>query len=92
MATVIERDRPAGGVLIERNDSAAGWAVAAVIIIAILAVGAFVWARYYSTPGYTTPANNSVNVSVPGNTTPDTGGNTTQTPTGGTQPQTGTTY
>ena len=93
MATVIERERPVGGgVLIER-DSGTGWAVAAVVIIALLAVGAFVWARYYSAPA--PAAQNpgaSINVTLPqtggtgetqntGGSGSQSGGNNTQTPT-----------
>ncbi len=89
MATILERERPSG-VLIERQDESTGWAVAAVIIIALLAVGAFVWARYYATP---TPAQTNTpgtNINV---TLPQSGGaQAPQTPSGATQPQTNTTY
>jgi hypothetical protein len=62
-------------MLIERSDNGAGWAVAAVIIIAVLAVGAFVWARYYSAPA-AQPATtgSSINVSLPSSDTGSTGG------------------
>ncbi len=98
MATVIERERPVERSSYIERDSGSGWAVAAVILIAVLAVGAFMWARYYQAPAATqtqTPGAN-INVTLPqaggssdngtgGNTSGNASGNTTPTPTGGTQ-------
>jgi len=87
MATVIEREveRPSRRVIVEReSDSGAGWAVALIVLLAVLAVLAFAWVRYRAAP---TPAGNtapSINVSVPAAQTPATGGAT-----GGATPGTG---
>ncbi|HEY6020265.1 MAG TPA: hypothetical protein VIY48_10285, partial [Candidatus Paceibacterota bacterium] len=68
MATVIER--PADRVverreIVERTDSGAGWAIALMVLVALLVAG-FVWARYYRAPA-AAPATTgtSVNVSLP---------------------------
>ena len=62
------------------NDSgAAGWAVALIVLIAVI-VGGFVWYRYYSVPQEPAPDNTNINITVPTPTTGDTtgtGGNTT---------------
>lgn len=68
MATVIERerttDRPA---YVDRGDSGAGWAVALVLIVAVLAVGLFVWARYRGvSPATPNTGGSNINVTVPG--------------------------
>lgn len=83
MATVIERERPVDrGVIVERDDS--GWAVALIVVVAMLAIGAFVWARYYSAPAPVQQAPGA-NIEV---TLPQTGG--TQPSSQGTMPGGGT--
>jgi len=86
MATIV--NNPSGGPserVIDRTDSGAGWAVALVVLIAVI-VGLFVWYRYRVTPGVPSTGTENVNVTVPasgggggtgGNTGGSTGGGTT---------------
>jgi hypothetical protein len=70
--------------MIERSsDDSAGWAVAVIILLAVVAVAGFLWMRYYSAPAV--PASNggtNINVTLPESQS--------QTP-GATTPQQGTT-
>lgn len=82
MATVIERERPVDrGVIVERDDS--GWGVAAIIILAVLIVGAIIWARYYNAAAPASTPNN-INVTLPSTPGPSqsTGGTGQNNPTG----------
>lgn len=61
------------------NDSgAAGWAVALIILLAVI-VGGFVWYRYYGVPQTSASDTNTINVTIPAPVTGGTtgGGNTT---------------
>ncbi len=59
-----------------------GWAVAVIVLLAIVAIGGFFLMRYYGAPAATTPVNTesntpgsaNINVTLPANT--DNGGNT----------------
>ncbi len=90
MVTVLENPnvpRAERTTMIERNDDSAGWAVAIIILLAVVAVAGFLWMRYYSAPA--APASNggtNINVTLPesqtqtpGAATPEQG--TTPTPT-----------
>lgn len=77
MTTVV--NNPGGGTTerVVESSSGAGWAVAVIILLAIVAIGGFVWVRYYGVPGAAAPATNSggtnINVTLPP-ATPDSGG------------------
>ena len=60
-----------------QDSNAAGWAVAVIVLLAVIA-GGFVWLGYYGTGPTSTPDNNiNVTVPVPGTGGTDTGsGNT----------------
>jgi hypothetical protein len=71
MATIVNNPGPSERV-VERTsgDATAGWAIAIIILIAIV-IGAFAWVRYHGAPyapSTGTPAGGSanINVSVPG--------------------------
>ncbi len=60
--TVIERDR---------GDSSAGWAVAVVVLIAVIAVAGFAWVRYRGAAAPAPASNPVIQVNVPaGNPAP----------------------
>lgn len=72
MATIINTPGNSDGA----DNSMMGWAVAVIILLVVIVVGAYVWVNYRPAPE-TTPANNeennggaSVNITIPG-----TGGN-----------------
>ncbi len=60
MATVINNPQPER--IIERQDSGAGWAVAVIVLVAVV-IGLFFWVRYYRQVA--APAANSINVTIP---------------------------
>jgi hypothetical protein len=66
---------------VERSDSS-GWAVAVIVLILVIGVGAFVWARYYRAPAQapSSTGGSNINVTVPP-PTGGTGGGTTPPPT-----------
>ena len=71
----------------ERNDSsAAGWAVAVIVLLGVVLFGVFVWPGIARTPAgnASTPGNIDVNVRLPQGQQGQQG---TQNPTGGTQQQ-----
>ena len=70
MVTVVNSPGPGS---VERADSGAGWAVAVIILLVVLAVGAFAWMRYNGAPA--APARDggaNINVTLP-DVTPDGG-------------------
>ena len=83
MATIV--NDPGSSPTIERTvidrtgDSGAGWAVAMIVLIAVIAVGSFIWLRYYNQAPAAPPANGGAEINV---TLPDTTGGIN---TGGTQ-------
>ncbi len=79
MADVIV-ERPVERREIVTSDSGAGWAVAAIVIV-VLAVAAFVWARYYTPAAAPQNPGANINVTVPSGGTP---GGTNSGGTGGT--------
>jgi hypothetical protein len=95
MATIVNNPGAAPSTsdrtYIERtSDDGAGWAVAIIVLLAVLAVGAFLWVRYNRAPAAATPAPGAnINVTLPtsnggdttGGTDAGTGGTQTQTPT-----------
>jgi hypothetical protein len=52
MATIIDTDTPATNrsVHVDSSDGSAGWAVAVLILVAVLVAGAFWYMRYYRAP------------------------------------------
>lgn len=48
----------------ETTDSSAGWAVAVIILLAVVGVGAYFWFHYYGVPS-TTDSTTNINVTVP---------------------------
>lgn len=72
MATVINNPAERAERTSERyveSDSGAGWAVAIIVLLAVVVVGAFLWYRYSAAPAGTVPGTN-VQVTLPsaGNT------------------------
>jgi hypothetical protein len=71
MATVI--NNPSTSPTVERTtverteDGSAGWAVAIIILLAIVAVGGFLWLRAYraAAPATTSPNETNINVTLP---------------------------
>ena len=65
MATVIHNDtsRPDRPVIVER-DSGLGWAVAVIVLVAVIIGGAYVWARAHRSAPAQAP-NSTINVTVP---------------------------
>jgi hypothetical protein len=68
---VVERER-----LVDNGSDGAGWAVAIIILVAVIAVGAYLWTQYQGSPA---PADNGgtnieVNIPTPGGPTPEAGG------------------
>lgn len=79
MSTIINNDPTTPGERVVRveNSSSAGWAVAVVVLIAVLLVGGYLFMRYRGSPA-AAPATNggaNINVTIPtGSQTPDDGG------------------
>lgn len=92
MATVIER--PAERVIerreiIDRSDSSAGWAIALIVLVAVIVAG-FVWARYRAPATVPDTTGASINVSLPSApSTGDTSGAGTGNTNGGAAQTTG---
>jgi hypothetical protein len=63
MSTIINnpRSEPERTVLVEGGDGGAGWAVAIVILVAVIVVGGFWYARHR---GATAPATGGTNINV----------------------------
>ncbi|MDO8552259.1 MAG: hypothetical protein Q7S01_01875 [bacterium] len=47
-----------------RDDGAAGWAVAVIVLIAVVILG-ILWFRLYGTPAPATPQTGDINVTIP---------------------------
>lgn len=48
----------------ENTDSGAGWAVAVIVLLAVVGVGAYFWFNYYRVPP-TTDGTTNINVTIP---------------------------
>jgi hypothetical protein len=87
MATILNNPSSAPATertYIDRTDDSGGWAVAIIILLAVVAVGAFLWMRYYRAPAATstTPGGTNINVTLPESQTQQPQGNQQQvTPT-----------
>lgn len=72
MATIVNNPNGPSDRIVERSDSG-GWAVAVIILLAVLVVGGFVWMRYYGTPAPApqtntadnTPGSANINITLP---------------------------
>ncbi|HYF12756.1 MAG TPA: hypothetical protein VD928_00425 [Candidatus Paceibacterota bacterium] len=88
MATVV--NNPSGTVerSIDRGeDTSAGWAVAVIVLLVVLAVGGFLFARYFNAAPAATPnGGTNIDVTVPGTGGTNPGGTNPTPGTGGTQP------
>ncbi len=92
MATVI--NNPSSTPAVERTvvdttgETGAGWAVAVIILLAVVAIGGFLWMRAYQAPA-AAPASDTgganINVTLPSTDTGGTNPGGTETPAGGTQ-------
>ena len=89
MVTVVNNPGGTDRVIeVDKSDSAAGWAVAVIILIAIVAVGAYAWTHYYRSPAAAQPSGGTnINVTVPAagyapapSADTTNGGNATQAP------------
>ena len=89
MATIVNNPAERTERVVESSDSG-GWAVAVIVLLAVVVIGAFLWMRYYSAPAATqqtqTPGSANINVTLPANTGTDNTGGTgaTQNSAGGT--------
>jgi hypothetical protein len=92
MATIVNNPADRTERVVESSDNG-GWAVAVIVLLAVVLIGAFVWMRYYQVPAASqsqTPGSANVNVTLPANTgTDNTGGtNNSSGGTGATNPST----
>ncbi len=78
MATIIDNRTPevVRPTIVDSADSSVGWAVAVIILLAIIAVGAFWYMRYRAPAAQTNNPGPSIQVNVPNYTQP---ANNTQT-------------
>lgn len=76
MATIVNNPAERTERVVETSDNG-GWAVAVIVLLAVIVVGAFVWLRYYNAPA-ASQSNQapgaSINVTLPGNTGTDNSG------------------
>lgn len=69
MATIVNNPPPDRTLQVEKEGSA-GWAVAVVILVAVVVAGAFLWMRYNNAPagrayeGNNEPGGGSANINV----------------------------
>ncbi len=47
----------------DSGDSSAGWAVAVILLLALIAGGVYLWANYYKAP--TKQAETNINITIP---------------------------
>lgn len=74
MATVIDNPNEVRTERIVERDSSAGWAIAVLILLVVIAAGIFYWARYRTpAPAQPAPQGASVQVNLPTSGTSDTG-------------------
>jgi hypothetical protein len=89
MATIINNDRDASVERVRDTTSdSGGWAVAVIVLIVLLAAGAYAWTRYHrAAPANTgTPGSANINVTLPSSGTSGSGsGSTGGGTSGGTQ-------
>ena len=77
MTTIINNDKPPveRTTLVERDtDSSAGWGVAVIILLIVIAVGAYFWIRHRQTTQPSSGAN--INITVPSGSSGSSGGTT----------------
>jgi hypothetical protein len=76
MATIIDTDNPTTNrsVLVDSSDSSAGWAVAVLILVALIVAGAFWYMRAYRAPAAANNPGSTIQVNLP--TSGTTGGDT----------------
>jgi hypothetical protein len=86
MATVI--NNPADRERIVESSDTGGWAVAVIVLLAVVAIGAFVWMRYGNMPAATqqteTPGSANINVTLPTTGGTDNSGSSGENSSGGT--------
>ena len=64
MATIINTPSPERVVAVDRASDSSGWAVAVVILIAVIALGAWAWVHYRGTAAAPSGGTN-INVTLP---------------------------
>lgn len=70
MATIVNNPGPERVVEVDRTgDSTGGWAVAVVILIAVI-VGIFAWVHYHPATAPTSTGGSNINVTLPAATNP----------------------
>lgn len=67
MATVINNPTPERTIIERTSDSGAGWAVAVIILLAVIVGGAYAWSRYHKAAP-ATPGTANINVTLPAGT------------------------
>ncbi len=67
MATIIDTDTPSTNraVLVDSSDNSAGWAVAVLILVAVIVAGAFWYMRYYRAPAAANNTGSTIQVNLP---------------------------
>jgi hypothetical protein len=74
MATIV--NTPATDRVVDRSDNG-GWAVAVIVLLAVVVIGAFVWMRYYNAPAApqsNTPGSAQINLTLPSSGSSDNSG------------------
>ncbi len=77
MTTLINNSTPGRTetpIIVERSDDSAGWAVAVIVLLMVLAAGAYLWSRYHSVATVQSAGTN-INVSLPSPVAPAATGN-----------------
>jgi hypothetical protein len=82
MATIVNNPATERERVVDNSDNG-GWAVAVIVLLAVVLIGAFVWMRYYQAPAASQsqqPGSANINVTLPNNGTDNTGDTQSGTP------------
>jgi hypothetical protein len=80
MATIVNTPASERTERVVESSDTGGWAVAVIVLLAVVVIGAFVWMRYYSAPAATqqtsTPGGAQINLTLPSSGSSDNSGST----------------
>ena len=71
MATIVNNPPPERVVAVDGGDSGAGWAVAVVLLLAVVGIGAYAWTRYNPGSAAAPSGGTNINVQLPAVPAPD---------------------
>jgi len=77
MATIVNTPTSERTERVVDNTDNGGWAVAVIVLLAVVVIGAFVWMRYYSAPAAqqpSTPGTAQINLTLPSSGSTDNSG------------------